>query len=499
MIVRMSPHPRSTCILRALLAALLLALALPTFAAAQEATPAATPVGGVADTPRTGGESGAVRDLRFSTASWSIDPAAFEIAWGPVLHEAVVEIGAVLPPQDGPVRITLYRDDAELAAAEPSAIPEPGDRPPAFATGSARIAVAVDPLLARSPLEAETALRHAVAHALVREAGGESVPAGFAEGFAAYVERPASARLARAAALVQDARARNDLLTWSDLNRPRAVIDDGGRFPAHAYSMVAFLVERYGLRTYGQLLASFSREPDWRSAMRATYQRPPEDLEAQWRDELPRWTAGGWRENLFAGFDLQPARDLLATGRYAGAQREVERSLRLFTDLGLTERQAEAEPILRQAEQALQAEALMEQVEQALGRKAWERAGALLDQAEVQYQAVPADLQPRAIIDRYRTLSERGLQAARDLDLAGQRSASWQEYPEARAAALAAGSAYAELGDAEMHGQAVGLLGDLDQRQQRMTIGLGLLALLCAVWLGLWLWARGPSDLDWGA
>jgi hypothetical protein len=189
---------------------------------------------------------------------------------------------------------------------------------------------------------------------------------------------------------------------------------------------------------------------------------------------------------------------MLSSGRYAAAQREAERSLRLFSDLGLSDRQAEAEVLLRQSEQALQAETLMEQTEQALGRHAYERAGALLDQAETLYASVPEALRPETLIARYREVSTLGLRAGNDLSEATALSGSWRTYAESRAAALAAGSAYAELGDADMHAQAVTLLSDLDDRQQRLTIVLAVLALLCAAWLALWLWARGPSDLQWG-
>ena len=468
---------------------------------AQEGTPASGVAAGVADVPETNAEAGSPTEGRIvieAAPGQLVDVAAFEVSWGAVLDQAVTEIGAPLPPLTAPLVVTLYADEAALQASEDDTVSEPGASRPAVATADGGVAVATEALLATSPTEATTDLRHAVAHALLMGAGGRGVSQGFAEGFATYVERPASTRVARIAAIVQDGRARSDLLSWSDLNRPRADMSDSARFSAHAYSMVAFLVERYGLRSFGKFVAAFESEPDWRSAMRATYQRPPDDLEAQWREEIPRWTAGGWRENVFPGFDLAPAKEMIASGRYAAAQREVERSLRLFTDLGLTDRQAEAEPILRQAEQGIQAEALMAQVEQALGRHAYDRAGALLTQAETQYAAVPEGLRPAMVIDRYRQMSQQGVQASANLDEAGARSASWQDYPDARAAALAAGIAYAELGDEEMHKRSVSLLHDLDDRQRRLTIVLGVLAALCAVWLALWLWARPSSDLDWG-
>ena len=46
-----------------------------------------------------------------------------------------------------------------------------------------------------------------MSHVGAREAAGGRIPRGFDEGLAAYFERPVAARLARHAALVQNARA----------------------------------------------------------------------------------------------------------------------------------------------------------------------------------------------------------------------------------------------------------------------------------------------------
>ncbi|MGI9253610.1 MAG: hypothetical protein ACR2J8_07680 [Thermomicrobiales bacterium] len=473
----------------------------PYSALAQNDAPPSFP--GVVDAPQTQAEAGMPEGgwIVVETAPGQpVDAESFRQRWGADLETAVEEIGAALPPLDGPLEIVLYGDGVALAAGVTDPVLEPGGaQPAAVGTQQGSVAAGVDSLLAMPDDAAKSALRHAVAHALVVRAGGIAVPAGFAEGNSRYVEQLASPRVSRMAATVQDGRARNDLLTWSELNRPRADMSDPARFDAYAYSMVAFLVERYGLKTFGEFLFDFTFEPDWRAAMRSIYQRDPGDVEAQWREDLPRWTAGGWRDNLFAGFDLEPARELIAAGRYAEAQRAVERSQRLFSDLGMTDLEAEAEPLLRQTGQALQAEALMTQTQQALERHAYERAGALLDQAEAQYVAVPAELRPTGLIGQYRELSARGVRAAAKLDSAAVLSDSWRDAPRAREAALAAGSAFADLGDAEMHRQAAALLSDLDERQTRLALILGVLAVLCAAWLALWLWARGPGGLDWGA
>jgi hypothetical protein len=41
------------------------------------------------------------------------------------------------------------------------------------------------------------------------------------------------------------------------------------------------------------------------------------------------------------------------------------------------------------------------------------------------------------------------------------------------------------------------VLDELDKRQRRIVLLLVALAVLTVIWLGLWLWARGPSELIW--
>jgi hypothetical protein len=384
------------------------------------------------------------------------------------------------------VETTSSLQRPEIAASDVATDPATGD-----------IALAIRRWLERSPLEAENALRHAIAHVILRRASGGRIPRGFDEGFASYAEHPVSARLARGAALVHTAYRQGELLTWSDLNRPAAPAGEPELILAHSYSVVAFLIERQGLREFGDFVTSLKQEPDWRAAMRVVYKRSPSELEEQWQTNIPRWAAGGWRENLFAAFDLQPARELLAKAHYAAAKRELERSLRLFTDLGDIARQAEVEALLHQGDLGLQAEALMSQTRQALENHTYDRARTLITQAQTQYDQLPPDQRPADLIAAYAELADLGLLAEAKL-AEGQRLAQrWTDFPEARAAVLEAGAAYARLGDDDMWTRAQEVLTELDARQRRVVLLLGALAILTAAWLAVWLWARGPADLQW--
>jgi len=46
---------------------------------------------------------------------------------------------------------------------------------------------------------------------------------------------------------------------------------------AHAYSMVAFLIDRHGPGVLGDFSTGLADEPDWRAVLRTTYSRAPNE------------------------------------------------------------------------------------------------------------------------------------------------------------------------------------------------------------------------------
>ncbi len=428
-----------------------------------------------------------------------VDATGFARSWGLLVDDGLGQLETFLPSMPDQIDIYVYASEASFSAATAAARwREPEGSDVLANPGAGDIAVNLTAFSRRSPLEAENALRHALAHVVAREASAGRIPRGFDEGLAAYFEQPVAARLARHAALVQNARAGGGLMSWSDLNRPAAPDVSPPVLTAHAYSLVAFLVDRHGPRVLGDFIAQLREEPDWRAVLRTTYSRAPNELEAQWDENLPRWTTGGWRSNLLAAFDLQPARDLLERGHFATARRALEQSLRLFTDLGDDEGIAEVGELIRQTDTGLQAETFMSQVQAALELHDYDRALTLLDQARTQYARLAASQAPAALIASYETLAQAGVQASSDLDTARQQSLRWADYPTARASALGAGAGYARLGNDDGMNQTRDVLQALDARQRRLVLLFGGLTLLSAAWLALWLWARGGTHLDWG-
>jgi hypothetical protein len=481
------------------LAVLTLSSAAPLVAAWQSASPSLPmPPPPPADPPE-GFTSAEIERARIHVEPGAeIDANAFSRSWGLLIDDGLDQLASFLPPLEDKIDVYVYVSDGSYATATAAARWREPEATDVLANpGRGDVAVNAIALSRRTPLEGENALRHAMSHIASREASGGRIPRGFDEGLAAYFERPVAARLARHAALVQNARAGGNLMSWSDLNRPAAPDIPPPVLTAHAYSMVAFLIDRHGPRVLGEFIAALADEPDWRAVLRTTYSRAPNELEAQWAESLPRWTTGGWRTNLLAAFDLQPARDLLELGHYATARRELEQSLRLFTDLGDDEGIAEVGSLLGQTDTGLQAETFMSQAQAALEHHDYDRAQTLLQQARTQYDRLSAAQEPIDILAAYDELAQAGVRAAVDLESARQLSLRWADYPMARASALAAGAGYARLGDDTGRSQTAEVLEALDSRQRRLVLLFGGLALLSAAWLTLWLWARGGTQLDW--
>ena len=432
-----------------------------------------------------------------------LDAPTFSTAYAPDAEQAMTELrlllGATLPDK---VDVYLYDDLPQHDAAVSAALPAASGR-----TESAGVQAIADPVAGDitiylptfqqlSPVQAENALRHALAHLLTSAASGGKIPQGFDEGIAQYVERPVNERLARVASLVQAADQQGSLPSWFDMNRTLDEVD-GDLVAAQTYSVVAFLVDRFDLPPLQRFLTDLQTAATWRDALRSAYGRDPNALEQQWREDLPRWTSTGWRQNVVSAFDLGPARALLAGANYQAAKATLEPSQDLYRQLNDPTTLAEVDALVTQADTGIQAEALMTQTQQALELHTYERAVSLVAQARSQYAVLPAEQRPEEMLATYEGLATRGMEAEARLETAQQLKGSWGDYPEARAAARDAGVAFAALGDQDNYDRADQVLDDLDGRQRRIVLALAGLAVLTLAWLGLWLWARGPSQLVW--
>jgi hypothetical protein len=352
-----------------------------------------------------------------------------------------------------------------------------------------RLTISMDgpALVAMTDVDAVNTIRRAIATALVQHTtAGNQAPL-FVTGMALYAQRPLTPVISRHAANLQNANSQGALLSWADLNRSGGSEAGAGDVAmASQYAVTAWLIDHFQLPRYQQFMREMQSTTDWRIGIERAYGLPADELERQWRADLPRWTNNDWKTNIIAGFDLDPARTLLERGNFAAAKVSLERSQRLFSELGDEQHLQVVTALLAQTEIGLQAEALMSQTEAALRQHDYERASDLIAQAEAQYALMPPEHRPEAVLADYRARSDAGLLAIEQLERATRQAGSWTEFPQARNDAIAAGRTFAALGDATRLDAAEITLKKIDERVRRLVYLLGGLAFLSFVWLLLW-------------
>ncbi|MCA9860269.1 MAG: hypothetical protein KC438_11130 [Thermomicrobiales bacterium] len=395
----------------------------------------------------------------------------------------VVEIyGQIADYQTGVEAIDRTELDGQIAIADPE---------------NAVILLPYDSFRSLTPLDAENQLRHALSHVVAGWASGFAIPRGFDEGLAQYVERPNLPVQARLAALVQAAAHDGKLSSWSNLNRPAPFTnDDLDR--AQSYAMVAFLIRHQGLPAFWAFLDELNTAGDWRAAMNVAFAPlTAQQIERQWKESIPAWASGDWRWNLMSGFDLEPARTLLARGNFQAASQALEISEQLLRDIDDPARAAEVADLKDQARIGDLAETKMLEAQQALEQFVYDRAAAAVAQAEEQYRQLPSEVRPDELIETYKSMAALGMSANGQLDIAHIQAGNWSEYAETRDAAVSAGTDLAELGDTDRRDEAKSLVDRIDQEQLRIVLLLAALALLTGGWLALWLRTRQAHPLRW--
>ncbi|CAN0495042.1 unnamed protein product, partial [Phaeothamnion confervicola] len=185
---------------------------------------------------------------------------------------------------------------------------------------------------------------------------------------------------------------------------------------------------------------------------------------------LPRWFATGWQTNAIAAFDLAPAQQLFDRGAYAAAADRARLSQQLYADLGDETQLSRVETLLALCAVALQGETLMADAQAALADHDYARAQSLLAQADAQYALLPEAHRPSATLRDYHRSADDGAAATAQLAAAREATGSWLSLRSGREEALAAGTAFARLGDDARAADARALLATVDQRVQKLAL-----------------------------
>ena len=395
-----------------------------------------------------------------------------------------------------PTRRFLIRFELEPDPAVTSRMRPVSDAAWASTDGSSAL-IAIERFLALSPVESNNILRNLLSRAFLQAASGGFLPLGLVDGIARYVETPVLARQARLGSLVQGVYQAGTLPSWDDVITGAPSALDAETLTATRYALVAFLAERYGVRSIQEIARGFASDPAWSVVIPTVTRQSVTEMDAAWQDFLPRWVATGWRQNAAAGFDISRAQSLFERGAYEAAAAEAGRSQRLFTELNDQPGLRRVEGLLAQSALGLQADQLMTDAEQALRAHDYSRVVTLLDSVEGLYATLPESHRPVQTVDTYRSFAQRGLEARRRLSEAEAASSNWLAVKGARSEAISAGETFSFLGDTGGLEQANQIVDDLDQRLHRLIFTLSALTVTIGGWLFAWMWYRAPGRLLW--
>lgn len=346
------------------------------------------------------------------------------------------------------------------------------------------LVVIVERTLPQTEEEVRNNVRHELTHIVAADLSGNRLNTGFQEGVAQYMER-ASRELESKIIALRAARDQGRLLPWSAFDERDQIYADPTLGYPQTLSVVAFLVEREGFARLRQFLEISARSSGFRSALERTYGVSPADLEAEWRDWLPTYLDGGYRSSALEVYDPRYAGELLAQGRYLDAEADLIAGLERAQknpETHSAELIATVERLIDQARGGMRADELAEDARRALEQADYERAAELVGLARSAYAEL-GDRRQDAVLVEYEARVSRGLQASEQLEAAAELARDFR-FPQARAAADAAASEFAALGDQLRLGNAAALRQTLDSRQRiagLVLISLGFVGVLLSL------------------
>lgn len=394
------------------------------------------------------------------------------------IYDEIVSIFGHAAPT--PVTLRLYPTREAYDIANPLAAPIQG----IIAHADFRrneVVVILDQTLAQTPEEIQNNVRHELAHIVAAEMSQNRLNVGFQEGVAQYVER-AAPELDRKIEALRRTTENNELLPWSALDSRDIIYGNPQIGYPQTLSIVAFLVERYSFAKLREFLTVSARSSGYRSALERVYGVSPTDLERQWREWLPSYIDGGFRQNALSAYDLAPIEALVAAGQYADARRELELAIPWLRTTQQDAILARALALLERSEAGLDAEDLARQARAALENNDYPAAANLAQRAIIAYQAL-GDSSTFEILNTYAGMADRGMRAALALEQATLLAADWRTYVEARTAADRAAVEFLSLGNQAQASRALALRAELDRVQSLAGVVL-MLAGMAGVALG---------------
>jgi Peptidase MA superfamily len=382
----------------------------------------------------------------------------------------------------------IYATEADYIAANPAAADHAGIM--AHATpNQLEVGVAVERLRQVAPEIATQSFRHEMTHVVAAALSDQNLPIGFQEGLAQYNELSTQRAQDSMQALKSAMDTGAPLLSWDELNRPMAFSQHTALAYPEAYSVMAFLADRYGMGDFSGFLAALKGGQSWSSALATAYGQSVRRLQTEWQAYLPDFVRTGWQKNLLTYYDLSPGIALYDAGQFKQAVAHFTQSKLLYAQLGRTARAQVASDYLDKAQSASDAEDQAAGARTALESYDYQSAYTGAQKAAQALSDLNLEAQSSAANDTL-ALAQKGLGALASLGRA-KAHMNGLDLLGARSDARAAVQVFADMGDTAHTTEATQLISQLSGMTTLVgfgVLGTGALALLIGVIVGIHRW-----------
>jgi hypothetical protein len=216
--------------------------------------------------------------------------------------------------------------------------------------GRSEITVLLPNLQERSQTQITNHFRQEMTHLFAAKLSAGKLNTGFQEGTGQYLEKPDETNQAKVNEL-RTAVEQNTLYAWAELEEPPVFVENPHVAYPQALSMVAFLIDRYGLPTYLNFIKVSADQPGYRSALEAAYGKSAGELEMEWRDYLPDYLNQRWQVNAVYAYDLSHLVELVNHGAFSDAETELLATVALLQTTNQSDVLAQAQGLLDRVQQ----------------------------------------------------------------------------------------------------------------------------------------------------
>jgi len=244
----------------------------------------------------------------------------------------------LFPTEESYRRVNLLADEAAATDQQPT-------------KGRSEITVVLPNLQERSEAQIANHFRQELTHLFAAKLSDGKLNTGFQEGTGQYLEIPDEATEAKVNEL-RTALEQNSLYAWAELEEPPAFYENPRIAHPQALSMVAFLIDRYGLPAYLNFIKVSANEPGYRSALETAYGKSAGELEVEWKEYLPDYLNQRWRVNAVYAYDLSALEEMVNKGAFSDAEPQLMETVALLQTTDQQDVLAQAQALLDRVQQA---------------------------------------------------------------------------------------------------------------------------------------------------